>query len=255
MDNKPYRGGPKSANRDHYVRSAFATVVFLIVLGVCVGAGVWQLGRGSDKQTLNIQFTGGTLAEALLEPVGDADAAEHRFRRFELQGSYDAERQVLLDSMVSGGQTGYHVLTPFRTAKKTVLVNRGWVLADPDRQRLPDVSVSDEPRTIQTRLNKLPEPGLRLPEPEAIESGWPRRLLFPTREQIVANLGYEIADYQLLLDAQASDGYKRDWKAVEVGPEKHFGYALQWFAFGLLALVAYVMVNIRWSRQAKAGKS
>ncbi len=255
MNNEPYSAGDKSANRNHYARSAIATVVLLVLLSLCISAGVWQLRRAAEKQTLNINFAGGTLAATTQQPVNDMAAKDYRFRMFELSGSYDAKHQILLDSMVEQGRNGYHVLTPFRTREMTVLVNRGWVQASPDRQQLPDISVDSEPRVILARLNRLPIPGVRLPPPEIQDTAWPRRLLFPTRDQIVLNLGYEVADYQLLLDPTDRDGYARDWKAVETGPEKHFGYAMQWFSFGLLALIIYITLNVRWNKQKKAGQA
>ena len=252
MENEPYRADGESANRHHYARSAIATVALLILLGLCISAGVWQLGRAAEKQILNIDFAGGTIGDTNQQPVDDVAAAEYRFRMFELSGSYDPERQILLDSMVEQGRNGYQVLTPFRTQDMTVLVNRGWVQASPDRRQLPDTSVGGEQRVILARLNRLPIPGVRLPPPDVQDSIWPRRLLFPTRDQIVANLGYAVADYQLLLDPKATDGYVRDWKAVEIGPERNFGYAMQWFSFALLALIFYIILNVRWNKQKKA---
>ena len=251
MDNEPYRAAGKSAIREHYIRSAVATGMLLILLGACISAGIWQLGRASEKQQLNIAFAGGSIGNMIQQPVADAAAQEYRFRMFELSGYYDSEHQILLDSMVRQGRNGYQVLTPFRTQEMTVLVNRGWVQASPDRQQLPDTSVGKEPRKIIARLNRLPEPGIRLPPPVTQDGAWPRRMLFPTGDQIGINLGYAVANYQLLLDPAASDGYARDWKAVEIGPEKNFGYAMQWFAFGLLALIIYISLNLRWNKQRK----
>ena len=38
----------------------------------------------------------------------------------------------------------------------------------------------------------------------------------------------------VLLDADLPDGYEREWRpAIGFGPERHFGYALQWFALAV----------------------
>jgi len=236
--------------RARYVRSAIATAVLLVLLAVCISAGIWQLGRAGEKYDLRAAFAAGSLVMVLKEPVADADAQEYRFRMIELSGSYDPHHQILLDNIIAGGRNGYQVLTPFNTGSQTVIVNRGWLAADADRTILPVIDIDNNPRTITARINRLPVPGIRL-DAAAADSDWPKRLLYPTRDQIVAALGTQVPDYQLLLATDQADGFLRDWKAVEVGPKKHYGYAFQWFSFAILALIFYVILNVRWNKQHK----
>ena len=60
-----------------------------------------------------------------------------------------------------------------------MLVNRGWVPADPERRRLPEVEIGESARVIRARIDALPRPGLTFDDPEAEASGWPQVLLFP----------------------------------------------------------------------------
>ena len=233
------------------MRSAIATVILLALLTIFISAGLWQLGRAGEKYDLRAAFAAGSLVENLNEPVINVDATEHRFRMIELTGRYDPQHQILLDSIVADGRNGYLVLTPFNTGDQTVLVNRGWLAANADRNVLPDLDVDNESRTIIARINQLPRPGITLDAPTGETIDWPQRLLYPTRDQIVAALGTPVPDYQLLLRADQDDGYLRNWKAVEVGPTKHYGYAFQWFAFAMLALIIYVILNVRWNQQHK----
>jgi surfeit locus 1 family protein len=250
MTSQHYRGNKKSANRAHYVRSALATVVLLLALGVFISAGLWQLDRASEKENFKARFAAGSIIEKQKAPITDTAAKEFHFRMFELTGQYDSGHQILLDSMVSAGRSGYQVLTPFHVGDTTVLVNRGWLKADPDRSQLPTTNVSEEPRTIVGRLSKLPEPGIRLAEPDTQVNTWPRRLLFPTRDQIAQHLGFPVANYQILLEPHVSDGYFRAWQAVASAPEKNLGYAFQWFAFAALTMFFYITINLRWRKQA-----
>ena len=236
------------------MRSAIATAILLVLLAVCISAGIWQLGRAGEKYDLRAAFAAGSIVIVLKEPIDDADVQEYRFRMVELSGSYDPHHQILLDNIIAEGRNGYQVLTPFNTGGQTILVNRGWLAADADRTVLPVIDIDDNPRTITARLNRLPVPGIRL-DAAAADSDWPKRLLYPTRDQIVAALGTQVPDYQLLLNADQADGYLRDWKAVEVGPKKHYGYAFQWFSFAVLALIFYVILNVRWNKQHKESLS
>jgi surfeit locus 1 family protein len=235
--------------RARYIRSALATLILVLLLLVFVSAGIWQLGRAGEKYDLKAAFSAGSITAVLEQLVKDSEADEHRFRRFELQGRYDPHHQILLDSIVEGGRIGYQVLTPFHTDGRTVMVNRGWVQASADRSILPVIDVSGELRTITVRLNHFPVPGMRLDAPADNPDVWPQRMLFPVRDQIAAVLDEPVADYQLLLEADQPDGYLRDWRAVDVGPERHYGYAFQWFAFAIMALVIFFLLNVRWNRQ------
>jgi len=179
-----------------------------------------------------------------------------RYQRIRLRGSYDPTRQILLDNMPSvAGQPGYRVLTPFKRAdgRGWVMVDRGWVPLGDSRAVLPDVSVAATERDISGTLDRLPEPGLRVGEaspPGA--AGWPRVMLFPTAADIESALGDPVESRIVLLDAGAPDGYERKWRpSLGFGPERHLGYAVQWFAFALVAVVTFVALNLRREQSAE----
>jgi len=229
----------------------------LLLLGVGIGcsAGTWQLHRMTEKRQLEASFAAGTGIGAgaglLHRLVPDDTAAGLRYRILEVQGRYDPAHQVLLDNMSSDqGQPGYEVLTPLRTADGIVLVNRGWVPADGDRRRLPDVAVGDGPRTVRGRLDELPRPGIVLgPSAPPADGHWPRRLLFPTAAEISAQIdpgGHAILRrYQLLLDPGADDGYVRNWHPNGLRAARHLAYAVQWFGLALTAVVIFLVLKLR----------
>ncbi len=217
-------------------------------LGTFVSLGVWQLGRAREKQALLDEFAAGS--HETLDATGRNLAELGRFQRVRLEGRYDAARQLLLDNMPSAqGQPGYRVLTPFDRAdgRGWVLVDRGWVPLGPTRARLPDVTVGVDDRVVSGVLDRLPEPGLRLgPAAEAGTTGWPRVLLFPTETDLETALGFKVGPRIILLDADTADGYERQWQpSLGFGPGRHLGYAIQWFAFAIVALVIFVAVNLR----------
>jgi surfeit locus 1 family protein len=248
MGQQPYSGVNPRAR---YIRSAIATLTLVSLLAVFIAAGLWQLGRAGEKHDLIAAFSAGSIVITVKNLISDAEAADYRFRRFELTGRFDPERHILLDNIVMAGRTGYQVLTPFYTGGKTVLVNRGWVPADVDRSKLPTVNIDDDERTITAILNRFPVPGMRMDMPQEFSTTWPRRMLYPTRDELAKSLGEELPDYQLQLDKGLPGGFARDWKPLEIGPEKNYGYAFQWFAFALLTLIFYVILNLRWNRQHK----
>jgi surfeit locus 1 family protein len=206
--------------------------------------GIWQLERAGEKRSIFAAYTLGTTG-TVREGLSGANVAAHRYQLLRLQGHYDSARQLLLDNMSHSGQSGYQVLTPFITAGGSVIVNRGWVPASGDRSRLPDISVSDQQRLLTGRIDRLPKPALRLAaDMAASDLPWPRRLLFPTMEELSAQTGYALRDFQLLLNPDEADGFVREWKPALMEPEKHLGYAIQWF--GLATTVVLVFVILAW---------
>jgi len=211
---------------------------------------MWQLERADEKRALFAAFDAGTERKTLLELVA-AIAPANRYQRISIFGTYDPDHQVLMDSMMLAGKVGYQVLTPFRSNGKTVMVNRGWIPADPDRSILPNVRVDANTRKISGRLDMLSRAGLKLSSELPIAAvNWPRRLLFPSADDIAGQIGYPVQDYQILLDSDEADGYERSWRPGVMGPDRHEGYAFQWFTIAFALVVIYAVVNLRPGRRS-----
>jgi cytochrome oxidase assembly protein ShyY1 len=58
-----------------------------------------------------------------------------------------------------------------------------------------------------------------------------------------------VFDYQLLLDAGMPDGFVREWRAPGVAPERHLGYAGQWWALAIGAVAAAIVIAYRTGRR------
>lgn len=202
--------------------------------------GNWQLGRAQEKRALAADFAREAPAIGF-RMIGD-DAP--RYQRVIARGSYDTDRQFLLDNMSHAGRAGVLVLTPLGLADgSTVLVNRGWQPYGRTRASLPAVAVTAEVRTVAGRLDNLPRPSIRLDAPQA--EGWPRLVQYPRMEELSAMLGRELYPRMILLDAALPDGYVREWTVPGTTPDRHLGYAVQWFAFAALAIAIWVALSLR----------
>ena len=232
--------------------SLWGTIGLVVGCTICGTAGFWQLDRAAEKQALFTAFEQNADGETLYAPVADSDAERYLYRRFSFAGRYEPGRQILLDNMIHDGRPGYQVLTPLRIGAKAVLVNRGWLPADPDRNVIPDILITGNIRDVTGRLYRLPRAGYAL-EPGAIQPGaaWPRRLSFPSAEEITEQVGFQVHDYQLLLDSTEADGYIRDWRPALMSPDKHLAYAIQWFMMAGTIVIIYVVLTIRAARRKK----
>lgn len=237
-----------AANR-RFKPTLFGTVLVLagVVLGVRLG--VWQIDRAGEKTALIAQFEQGqaTVAELSNTNVGTLP----RYQRVHFSGRYDARHQVLLDNMPAQGQPmpGYRVLTPAQLPDGGwVLVDRGWVPMKATRASLPSVAVAEEPREIQGRVDELPAPGLRLGNQGtgAARSTWPLLMNYPRHGDLESVLDRRLPARIVRLDASQPDGYERNWSpSHSFGPERHIGYAVQWFALAAAAVVIYLVLSFK----------
>jgi surfeit locus 1 family protein len=226
----------------------WALALTLALLACFVALGSWQVSRSREKQALVQAFERGDTNTVPLS-VAPVDQLP-RYQRVSTSGRYEPGRQVLLDNMPSStGQAGYRVLTPFRRADggPVLMVDRGWVPLGLDRSRLPDVRVDGSLRTVTGRLDGLPAPGLRMGSPRSPDAvGWPLVLNFPVAADLAATLDEPVENRILLLDAEAPDGFERVWRpSIGAPAERHLGYAIQWFALGLVLLVAFVATSLQ----------
>jgi surfeit locus 1 family protein len=220
----------------------------LALSAVLAALGAWQLERAGESRAVAESFSAAGEAPLLGVLPEDESPDELRFRRLRVRGAYSGERQFLLDNMVHGGRPGYQVLTPFlpRDGDRWLLVNRGWLPADPDRAVLPDVVVGAAEREVTGRIDRLPRPGLRLRSGRVPVPAPPVTVVsYPTAPELGAELGRPVFGYQLLLDPAASDGYLRDWQPPEIGADRHLMYAGQWFLLSFAGGVAAIWLALR----------
>lgn len=224
----------------------------IVLIALFVGLGRWQLGRAQEKARLFEEFDNATDTVVEHGPIENKAAARRRFTRIGVFGRYDADRQFLLDNMVSEGRVGYQVLTPLLVPgdDRVLLVNRGWIAMDSDRRVLPPIPVGTGERQVNGRIGRLPVAGLRAgPGLEPSESGWPRRAQFPKRSELEDALGYELFNYVLLLDPDQPDGYVREWRPTVMNADRHRAYALQWFAMAATVAILVLVLFFRRRRE------
>jgi len=223
--------------------------VYLPLLALLCSLGFWQLNRGEQKKQLLEQQQAAALAPPVdlnwLE-INEVDAV--RYRNVMVHGHYDNAHQFLLDNQVLEGKSGYFVMTPFFIDGKdnAVLVNRGWIPLGGDRRQLPGVDFVPVTHTVAGRINRFPSVGIKLQGAEIPAPGWPAVVQVIDSKVLAGVLGYPLHDFQIELDAQAELGYRREWKIhTAITPEKHLGYAVQWFALALALTGLFIWMSCK----------
>jgi surfeit locus 1 family protein len=230
----------------HFSPTVLGTLLTLAGVVLFVSLGMWQLDRAGQKRALLAQATAGE--ESTVAATARTLDALPRYQRVQLTGGYDAQHQVLLDNMYSlQGRPGYRVLTPLQDAGGAwVLVDRGWIAPGATRAQLPHVGVEESTRTVIGRVDHLPRPGMRMGDETHLGAGWPRVLHYPTHAQLSQALQRQLAQHIVVLEADQPDGYERASRPLlHLDPGRHVGYAVQWFAFALVAIVIYILISRR----------
>lgn len=223
-----------------------------LAIAAFVWLGFWQYHRGVARAQ---QWSDFGVAGETQDAAAEQLASTPRWARVRVRGHWDGERQFLLDNISHGGAPGYEVLTVLRLeGGGELLVNRGWVPFSGYRDRLPDVSLADvsgdgNVQVLTGRLGVLPVAGLAAGrQPPANEGPWPRLTSFPQHAELEASLGTSLLPPVLLLDPDSGAGYLREWRPPGLAPERHFGYAMQWWMFAAAALVLFVVLNRKRNR-------
>lgn len=219
----------------------FPYVIGAVLVIQFAGLGVWQTSRGLEKRAEQQAFD----AQAGFSAWSDGTDVRS-FQKLKASGQFVPDKQVLLENIIVNSRLGFYVITPLRVDQKAplLLVNRGWF-----EREGPEVDPSllqlDTARlTVRGRAGSLPRAGYRMGEAIPATSEWPKRAVYPTLDEIAAVLGEPVQPFVLLLDPEDEFGFLRNWVPEEMGPGRHYAYALQWFAMGIV-LAALLVWNYR----------
>jgi len=221
-------------------RGRAVTVLIATLLSAALTArlGLWQLDRAAQK----VAAAAAVDLQGTLPALTNADVAAQLNRRVSLRGRWLADKTVFLDNRPMEGHVGFFVLTPLQLEDRAeaVLVQRGWVPRNSlNRAQLPTLPMTVGVVEVQGRLTASPS---RLYELGASAPG-------PIRQNVtVAAFAAEIKRPMLPLAVlqlgPPSEGLLRDWPAADLGLQKHYGYAFQWFALCALILGLYVWFQL-----------
>jgi surfeit locus 1 family protein len=212
-----------------------AALVALALAGVAMllALGVWQLQRRAVKLDLIARVERRLAAPPVAPPIG-AVARDDEYMKVIARGRWRAGDTYTQAVTVLG--PGFWVLTPFETARGTVLVNRGFVPAGM-RGKAPS------PRSGTVRgLLRLSEPGggfLRTNDPAA--DRWFSRDVVAIA---AARRTGPVAPY--FIDAEANGGgWPRGGLTVVRFRNTHLVYALTWFALaGLVGFFTWRIARV-----------
>jgi len=197
---------------------------------LCARLGVWQLDRLAQRRAWNAEVERRLAQPPLVLRSGltSAPADSLEYRQLEATCVFAFPDQATEPNRSLRGTPGVYVVTPLRFPDGSgVLVQRGFTYA-PDGMTA-DLPSLAEPESTVVHGILLPPLGRHAVHPESVAVGYPLFPLMIRRTEPPAGLPERLAAIPL--------------PALDEGP--HLSYAVQWFAFALIAVVGGVLLARR----------
>ena len=209
-------------------------IVVIPIVGLCIKAGFWQLDRAHQKEELIRVLT---VGESLLTSGSDmlSQQVESGTHQVQLTVYRDTATPLrFLDNRIQDRVAGYEVFTEATSSDGSVrvLVNLGWVPGPKRRDELPTIEI---PTVFELKGLWVPITDSYLMSESDTETIGDAQRVQSLTDLIKTNLLSGMVLAEGLLPRNANGPKPR------LGPETHYGYAIQWF---LLALVLCGMTAV-----------
>lgn len=219
------------------------TLVTLLGVTLLCSLGFWQLSRGQQKIALQHQALIASEKAPLdipqlLSPLPKPQ--QKRYLPVMLKGTYLNQHNILLDNKIENGHVGYHLITPVAlNDQHWLLVDRGFIPLGASRTHLPKIPPILGEVTIEGYLDfSYRNPFISTPV-ETQEIQWPLRMQHLDTEFLGTLWHKEVYPMLVVLNRKPPSS------PTGLTPQKHQGYAVQWFGLGLTLLLFYLFFHLR----------
>ncbi|MEU6646577.1 SURF1 family cytochrome oxidase biogenesis protein [Saccharomonospora sp. NPDC046836] len=222
---------------------ALTLVVFVFAIACYTLLAPWQFNRNDERANQNAALTASFSANP--KPLDQVGAADSEWERVLIRGTYLTDAEVIARLRTVQGEPAFEVLTPLRTTSgQVVLIDRGYVRPDSRTQVPPYAAPPSGVVQIEARMRN-DEPNAQGREAFADASTGGRLHAYSVNSQVVGNAtGLDIRPgYFQLEDSQPGVLAPLPLPQLQAGP--FFSYALQWIAFGTMALLGWLYFTIR----------
>jgi surfeit locus 1 family protein len=229
-------------------------LIALALAVALVNLGLWQLRRLHERRAHNA-----TLAARATEQVVDVNAGQPgavtpvdlAYREAAAVGTYRPDQEVLVRARSFDGAPGAWVLTPLDLGNgRAVVVNRGWIPASGPPTLPAEATAPAGQVTVRGLLMTSEQRGGFGPkDPEGGVLATLARVDLP---RLQAQVPEQLYPLYVQLEAQ-SPAPAATLPQVLPPPERddgpHLSYAIQWFSFAAMGVVAYGLLIRKIARQ------
>ena len=229
--------------RYRFRASLWPTLAAIAGVVATLALGNWQLSRGHEKAVLAQRIDTASHDAPIGLTGAQVNADDVVWRRVEVSGRFEPKYAVLIDNRIVRGAVGYYVVMPLKIegSERYVLVNRGWVAGTGSRDTLPQIATPAQPVRI-TGLATAPSKRYLELSTKTVEGNVWQNL---TLERYRATVAIALQPVVIQQESKLDDGLVREWSAPDLGIDKHYAYAFQWFVMAAAIVIIYIACNVR----------
>lgn len=231
------------------IRVVLPHLIATAVVFACLRLAFWQLDRAEEKEQMARQWEQAPAVElATLDTQSAPD-----FALVQGLGTWDTQRHVMLDNQIRNNHPGVHVFSLFKPLDggPLLLINRGWQPWLRRSGQWPEIETPDSVVQLTGRLSPPPRVGFQLGAAQALDAeNWPNLTTYFDLERVREVFGPEVLDQVVLLSPDHPQHLTGDeWQTIVMGPERHRGYAFQWFSIGSAVFAIWAFLSYRQLRR------
>ena len=221
-------------------------VATIIGISLFSSLGIWQLQRAEFKKQILLE-NDKRKNSAPINLSSTIDGSNSlRFQRVRLQGQFISSKQFILDNQMNQHRVGYNILTPLilEDGYTVVLVDRGWVPMGLTRDDLPLISIDEAPRSIIGTVYIPFGKPFHLGGIDDGQNTWPRVIQYLDFMAISERLGHHLLSLTVRMEPNQSGAFITEWPVFAFTPNRHIGYAIQWFALAITVLIIFLYFHV-----------
>ena len=226
--------------------------VLLICMPILLRLGFWQLERAEFKKQLLVDLEAAELVPAVkIERISQLTALRPN-AKVVLKGQFLPGRTTLLDNRYYRGRAGFNVISLFKIdgAKELVVVNRGWVPLGRYRYPLPEIATPTMRVELDAEIRPVPTDTVVLQD-ERFDQ-WPELIQKVDITQLSTLSGYDLPKVWALSSIDSDSSLKQEWPVTIIGPERHYGYAVQWFGLAIAFFGVMIVAGFKKTGDIKS---
>lgn len=224
--------------------------------------GNWQLHRYHVKKNLVLTYQQRLKAPPQsFQALSTIETNQLQFQPVSVTGTYLNHLTVLIQNQMHSGQLGFEVLTPLKMIvgatgrspdTKLLLIDRGWIPA-PKNHSLPVIDPVKGINKLSGYI-KLNQYHFILGKNNLNAKTTPIILQKIDIDELSQMTQQTFYPFIVRLDPSAAHGFVRDWVISAVLPERHLGYAIQWFLMAIVLAIAYFCFAIERVKESEGGR-
>jgi cytochrome oxidase assembly protein ShyY1 len=244
-----YRGGVRLRFLLRPGWLALTVVVFAFAVCCFTLLSPWQFGRNTEREqqnsSLETSFTAAPVPLAQLLPPGAVPDQHTEWHLVSITGRYLPDKEVVARLRTVQGEGAFEVLTPLRTTDGTVvLIDRGFVKLDSKSGALPFAPAPGGTVQVTARV-RADETDPKNRDAFADASTGGQLQSYVVDSKVVARAGkLDIRPGYFQLDTD-QPGVLGALPLPQTDSGPFFSYALQWIAFGAMAVLGWLYFTVR----------